>query len=564
MSFRTRLFLALVVVVLIPLGALAYGVRSEMERRLTTQYQDRLRSLTSVIGSDLEAEDRTVAARLRTLASELARNDRFRLAVIRGDPSSRRFLLDYAGESMRMAGLSLLQVQAADGRILSSGHFRNEFDRVQPELPRMLSTAGGVALVRTRTPDTTLLALSRVDSFQVSERRFFLVGGSSAGTRLLDRLAPDGELSVTLALPPVRQADSGARVLEELPIPFIDLLAQPPRADTARFLVTQSLGTLRALRQSVDRWLLVALGLTLAVALIAAAWLSARISRPLRELAGKTAEIDLNRLDQSFESERTDEIGALSRLLGAMTQRLRLSSAKLREVERRAAVGDLARQVNHDIKNGLAPIRNVLRHLSQVGQEDPQRLASVFQDRRSTLESSVEYLENLARNYARLSPEVDREPCDINGLVSEVLRTTASDGTELRARLQERLPPVLADRLVLRRILENLIGNAVDSMGGGVGGTVTVATETALPGGSDRVRITVSDTGPGMSREQLERAFDDFYTTKPGGTGLGLSIVRRLVMDLQGSLRIETEPGAGTRVIVELPSSDGSLSTPAA
>ena len=95
-------------------------------------------------------------------------------------------------------------------------------------------------------------------------------------------------------------------------------------------------------------------------------WLSSRISRPLSELARKTSEIDLDRLDQSFESERTDEIGALSRLLGGMTERLRTSSARLREAERRAAVGDLARQVNHDIKNGLAPIRNVLRHLSQV------------------------------------------------------------------------------------------------------------------------------------------------------------------------------------------------------
>jgi signal transduction histidine kinase len=56
-----------------------------------------------------------------------------------------------------------------------------------------------------------------------------------------------------------------------------------------------------------------------------------------------------------------------------------------------------------------------------------------------------------------------------------------------------------------------------------------------------------------MSREQLDRAFDDFYTTKPHGTGLGLSIVRRLVMDLDGSLRVETEPGAGTRVILEFP-----------
>jgi signal transduction histidine kinase len=67
------------------------------------------------------------------------------------------------------------------------------------------------------------------------------------------------------------------------------------------------------------------------------------------------------------------------------------------------------------------------------------------------------------------------------------------------------------------------------------------------------VRVTVADTGPGMSRAQLDRAFDDFYTTKEGGTGLGLSIVKRLVLDLEGTLRVDTEPGAGTRVVVELP-----------
>ena len=67
----------------------------------------------------------------------------------------------------------------------------------------------------------------------------------------------------------------------------------------------------------------------------------------------------------------------------------------------------------------------------------------------------------------------------------------------------------------------------------------------------------MADTGPGMTRDQLDRVFDDFYTTKPGGTGLGLSIVRRLVMDLDGAIRIETQPGAGTRVVLELPVATG-------
>jgi signal transduction histidine kinase len=318
--------------------------------------------------------------------------------------------------------------------------------------------------------------------------------------------------------------------------------------------VIQSLGTLESLRHGITRWFALALGLTLAGTFLVALWLSGVVSRPLRALADKTSRIDLDRLDQSFDTNRTDEIGALSRLLGAMTERLRSSTTRLREVERRAAIGDLARQVNHDIKNGLTPIRNVLRHLTQASQQEPQRLADIFEARRGTLESSVEYLDTLARNYDRLSPSRERRPCDVNAIVEQVLRSTAHDGVVVQRQLQDRLPRVVGDELMVRRILENLVGNAVDSTAGRAGASVTVTTEPVEPAGEPpRVRIIVADTGSGMTQAELQRAFDDFYSTKPGGTGLGLSIVRRLIMDLSGALRVETAPGAGTRVLVELP-----------
>ena len=552
MSFRTRLFVGLLIAVIIPLAALAYGVRTEMERRLATEYHDRIAALSQVIAADLEQESRTVAARLRALASELARDDRFRLAAVRREPSSRRYLLDYAGTAMRLAGLALLQIQDSSGRILSSGHFRNEFDRILPGLPQTMKTVGGLALVRARTPDSTVLALARIDSFRVADAEFTVVGGVDAGSRLLSRLDPGGDLAVHLVGGPAERVDTGP-VVRELPLPYLDVAeGQEPAITSARLVITQSPGTIAALRRSVDRWFVIALALTVAGALILAGWLSSRISRPLRDLARKTSQIDLDRLDQDFETDRVDEIGALSRLLGAMTERLRVSTSALREAERRAAVGELARQVNHDIKNGLAPIRNVLRHLTQVLAGSPAQLGEVYADRRATLESSLEYLENLARNYARLSPEVERTPCDVNAVVSEILHHTGRDGARLRAQLGEDLPAVWADPLLLRRILENLVGNALDSLGRN-GGVVTVSTEIAQAGGNDRVCIRVADTGPGMSRAQLDRAFDDFYTTKPGGSGLGLSIVRRLVLDLNGSLKVETAPGAGTCVLIELP-----------
>ncbi|HTG50735.1 MAG TPA: ATP-binding protein, partial [Gemmatimonadales bacterium] len=180
-------------------------------------------------------------------------------------------------------------------------------------------------------------------------------------------------------------------------------------------------------------------------------------------------------------------------------------------------------------------------------------LPGVFDERKATLESSVQYLDTLARNYARLAPAASLEQCDVNSVIAEVLQAPRA-GTPIRAELAEALPPVAVDRLMLRRVIENLVGNAADAADARQGATVTVSTECARRDGQGSVvRVHVTDTGSGMTKAELDSAFDDFHTTKEGGTGLGLSIVRRLVLDLGGSFRIETEPGTGTRATVEIP-----------
>jgi Signal transduction histidine kinase len=97
----------------------------------------------------------------------------------------------------------------------------------------------------------------------------------------------------------------------------------------------------------------------------------------------------------------------------------------------------------------------------------------------------------------------------------------------------------MGDPIALRRILENLIANAVDSLESKPG-RITVSTQVVdRDGGLPAVQVTVADTGRGVSADEAGRIFNDFYTTKQGGTGLGLSIVRRLVMDLHGTLGVE-------------------------
>ena len=564
MTFRTRILLATAPVVLVPLLVFGLGVRRAVRQRLAATYQARVAALVDLIGQDLERQGALLATRLAQLRTAAVADNRLRLAMVQRDTTQRSYALDYAGTAMHLAGLDMLQIQDDSGRIVSSGHFRNEFDRVERGLPDLLPTAAnGLALVQARTAEGPFVALARLDSLPLGDRRFTVVGGIAVDSGFLARLASDSAIAVTLVLPgdTVASRPSGGatrgvadEAVSELPLPFIDeSRPDSARVVPARLVVAAPLAGLHDLQRTVDLWFGVAVLVTLLVTVLLAGWLSSRISLPLAELAAKTTELDMDRLDVAFDSDRADEIGSLERLLGEMAERLRSGAARLRDAERHAAMGELARQVNHDIKNGIAPLRNVLRHLAQVARDRPTELARVFAERRQTLGSSLTYLETLAANYAKLSPPPDALRCDVNAVTRETVGQIPMGAAELSLHLADGLPDAKVDPLALRRVLENLVTNAVDSLDG-QSGMVTVSTSRGTEADQPpTARVVVEDTGKGMTEPELERAFQDFYSTKPGGTGLGLSIVRRLVTDAGGRLRVETSPGAGSRFIVDLP-----------
>ncbi len=98
----------------------------------------------------------------------------------------------------------------------------------------------------------------------------------------------------------------------------------------------------------------------------------------------------------------------MARVLDALTSRLRTGVARLREAEQRATQGEMARQVNHDIRNGLTPVRNVVRHLGEVAEHDPDRTGRVWRERRATLDSGLAYLEDLAGPLRAPEPDAER------------------------------------------------------------------------------------------------------------------------------------------------------------
>ncbi|HUF29582.1 MAG TPA: HAMP domain-containing sensor histidine kinase [Gemmatimonadaceae bacterium] len=562
MTFRTRLLLGFAVTALLPLALLAAGVRTELGERVSAQHAARVAALSRIIERDLGREEAGIALKLKALTGSMADDDRLRLALVHGAAAERRYLLDYASRAMRLAGLDVLLIHDERGRIMSSGHFRNDFDRLDPRIPNALARLqGGGALATLRAPDGPFLALLRLDTLILGQRHFRLVGGVKVDSALLARFASDAMLRVTLVTPDDsgRVASSGGSVAAELSMPFVsDGDAFPAEPAVAHVLIVQTGDELAAVRRSVDRWFAFAMALMALTALVLGAWLSARLSRPLAELADATSRIGLEGPEVELATGRDDEIGVVARRLTTMSRRLRAGAARLRDAERRATVGDMARQVNHDIKNGLVPIRNVLRHLTQVQQQSPELLAGIFAERRQTLESSVGYLDTLARRYAMLTPRVDQRPFDLESVAADVARSASLGGTQVELQLTQPLPRVHGDPIVLRRILENLCRNALESLTDADG---KVTLRAAPVGGG--VRISVIDTGRGLSEAELGRAFDDFYTTKAGGTGLGLSVVRRLANDLGGTMRISSSPGAGTSVSIDLPASSVRSRAPA-
>jgi len=116
------------------------------------------------------------------------------------------------------------------------------------------------------------------------------------------------------------------------------------------------------------------------------------------------------------------------------------------------------------------------------------------------------------------------------------------------------LPTLAADPSQLQELFLGLITNALDAMG--TGGTLRVVAETGRSDkGGPAIRVTVSDTGCGIPPENLAKVFEPFFTTRSasGGTGLGLAIARRIAQEHGGTIRLESEPGRGTRAVVELP-----------
>src|SRR5690606_26680281 len=141
-TFRSKLLVACVPLALAPLASFGLRVRDEVVGRLEAQYRERVAALADVVQADVAREAAAVGARLDRVAEAIKADNRLRRALLDGAHTDRTYVLDYAGHAMGLVGLDVLRIQDAEGRVLSSGHFRNEYDVVDAALPAAVARAG--------------------------------------------------------------------------------------------------------------------------------------------------------------------------------------------------------------------------------------------------------------------------------------------------------------------------------------------------------------------------------------------------------------------------------------
>src|SRR5918997_931886 len=243
------------------------------------------------------------------------------------------------------------------------------------------------------------------------------------------------------------------------------------------------------------------------------------------------------------------EFEVLRTQMRTMARELELGRARALEAERAAAFRETARQVAHELKNPLTPIRFAVERLRRSAPDDLRESVEVL-----AVES--ERLERIARAFAQFGrlPEGPRAPVDVGELVRYTARATVPAEMPLTVDVADDVPMVSGHLDALARAVSNVLINAVEACGpAGRDGRVVVRVAGTKHRGHDAVEVTVADSGCGIPAERISRIWDPYVTSKPGGTGLGLAIVRQTIAAHNGEVAAESVPGGGTTIRLVLP-----------
>ena len=299
---------------------------------------------------------------------------------------------------------------------------------------------------------------------------------------------------------------------------------------------------------------LLALGI---LVLFTASLLANALSQPIARLQKGLQAVAKGRFERLLPVQTRDEVGELVQTFNEMQGQLVESRQQLAQQQRQLAWREMARQVAHEIKNPLTPMKLSLQHLRRAfvgsGNKDA-KFRQLFERITTTLVDQIDSLAHIANEFASFArlPARQIERIELGPVISEahaLLREEAPAHVTFNLDFDEEQLVVNADRNELRRVYINLIKNALEALRDENEGIVSInATEA-----EGMISSIVADTGRGIPEDLHDHIFEPSFSTKTSGAGLGLAIARQSIEAMGGTIDFETSPQAGTAMRIRLP-----------
>ncbi len=284
-----------------------------------------------------------------------------------------------------------------------------------------------------------------------------------------------------------------------------------------------------------------------------ALFISNSVSRPFKFIVKQFTQINLSKTNEPLKWNNSDEIGMLVKEYNRMLRKLENSTVLLAKNEREMAWREMAKQVAHEIKNPLTPMKLSLQMLERAIKNNNPNVAEMTSRVTKTIIEQIDNLTIIATNFSSFAklPEIKKEIIVLNEVLYSVTGMY-NDGAQFEYLFLIPDYPIhiYADKGQLIRVFTNIIQNAIQAIPEGNKGYISLLVSKI---NNNFVRISISDNGEGISKEKGKKLFQPYFTTKSSGTGLGLAMCRDIVEQFEGKIEYESVINEGTTFHIDLP-----------
>ena len=293
----------------------------------------------------------------------------------------------------------------------------------------------------------------------------------------------------------------------------------------------------------------------LIISILLAFIISNSITQPLAKISNQMALVEFGSKNERIAWESSDEIGALVDEYNKMILQIEESAIALAQSERESAWREMARQIAHEIKNPLTPMKLSIQHLQRAIKNDPERVPELAERVSKTMVEQIDNLSEIATAFSSFAkmPKANKDQVNLLQLIRNIV-ALFNQNEDLPVKLTTELTEawVFADKNQLVSVLNNLVKNAQQATEDISNGQI----EISIAEKNENYILAVKDNGIGIARSMRNKVFVPNFTTKSSGTGLGLAISKQIVENSQGKIWFESEENKGSTFFVTLPKSN--------